>query len=83
MRRGNRIGVETFQIRFNVEQMFKTTFESSQFSRREQNPLVEFELCGLRVSLEAGLYPVIAEKYSDCENYTDEELEDFTKFWDF
>ena len=79
----HRIGVETFQVRFTVEQSFKTTLKSSQVTQREQHPLVEFDLCGRRVNLEAGLYPAIAAKYSACENYTKSELEDFNKFWEF
>jgi len=79
----NRIGVETFQIRFTIEQLFKATLDSSQVTRKEQHPLVEFDLCGRRVNLEAGLYPSIAEKYSSCENYTNSELEEFNLFWEF
>lgn len=79
----HRIGIETFQIRFTVKQSFKTTFESSQVTQREQKPVVEFDLCGRRVNLEAGLYSAVAAKHSTCENYTKSELEAFTKFWEF
>ena len=78
-----KIGVETFQIRFRLLQSFKTTFNSAQTKRLEKYPLVEFDLCGQRMSLNAGIYHSIAEKYASCENYTDKEQEAFEQFWKF
>ena len=65
-----KIGVETFQIRFKLLQSFKTTFNSTQTNNLEKYPLVEFDLCGQRINLNAGIYHSIAEKYVSCENYT-------------
>ncbi len=78
-----KIGVETFQIRFRMFQSFKTTFNSTKTNRLEKYPLVEFDLCGRRVNPDAGIYHSIAEKYASCENYTDKEQEAFEQFWKF
>lgn len=78
-----KIGVETFQIRFKLLQSFKATFNSTQINRLEKYPLVEFDLCGQRINLDAMIYHSIAEKYAFCENYTDKEQEAFEQFWKF
>ncbi len=79
----NKIGVETFQIRFKLLQSFKSTFNSTQTNRLEKSPLVEFNLCGQRVKSDAEVYHSIAEKYAFCENYTDKEQKVFELFWKF
>ncbi len=78
-----KIGVETFQIRFKLLQSFKTTFNSTQTNQLEKYPLVEFDLCGQRMNRDAGIYHSIAEKYASCENYTNKEQEAFEQFWKF
>ncbi len=78
-----KIGVETFQIRFRLHQSFKATFNSTKTNKLEKYPLVEFDLCGQRMKPDAGVYHTIAEKYASCENYTDKEQEAFKQFWKF
>ena len=78
-----KIGVETFQLRFKLLQSFKATFNSTKTNRLEKYPLVEFDLCGQRIKPDAGVYHTIAEKYASCENYTDKEQEVFEQFWKF
>ena len=78
-----KIGIETFQLRFKLLQSFKSTFNSTQTNRLEKYPLVEFDLCGQRMNQDAGIYHSIAEKYASCENYTDKEQKAFEQFWKF
>ncbi|MCF6202136.1 MAG: hypothetical protein L3J59_00490 [Methylococcaceae bacterium] len=78
-----KIGVETFQIRFKLLQSFKTTFNSTQIKKLEKYPLVEFDLCGQRINPDGGTYHSIAEKHASCENYTNKEQDVFEQFWKF
>lgn len=78
-----KIGMETFQIRFRIHQEFRATFNSTKTNRRDNYPLVEFDLCGRKVSLDAGIYPAVARRYVSCENYTDNERKVFDEFWKF
>jgi len=77
------IGVETFQVRFRLVQIQLPSETVQPQSRWEDQPLVEFDLCARRVSLDASIYRSVAEKIAACENYSRDEQGAFRQFWDF
>lgn len=74
------IGVETFQARFHLQRVLRSG-EPAQVV--EDYPLIEFDLCGRRVSPNAGIYAAVAEQVAACENYTERERAAFRVFWHF
>ena len=74
------VGVETFQARFHLQ---RTLPSSGSAQVIDDYPLIEFDLCGRRVSLDAGIYAPVAEQVAACENYTERERAAFRTFWRF
>lgn len=74
------VGVETFQVRFHLQRAFPSSGSSQVI---DDYPLIEFDLCGRRVSLDAGIYARVAEQVAACENYTEQERTAFRRFWRF